>query len=895
MMATRQYSIEQLLHLRDSPLVKKPENLPAIEQWIEYVYLDIAGSREKLRIPHSESQQQQQQQRQSAGAGRQQRPAADASPMGNFSTGQRPSLMQTRSSAARSAGGEDYIQFIRTRTRHRLTKNTEDITLGPPKTLFASSRTVSRLADFADKPATPSTEGALNDDQEGQRGGRLFGDKQTNRKSMNSAETEGRHNRESWTSARERRALAADDEKAEGGDRNGRHGRREHDGERRNGFGDRQDNRWGPREDRRPNGERQGGWREREKERRDRDWDRGGHNDKEPEWMEDPAPKQEEDAGMMSMPKNQEDFEKWKQAQHARNKQSTEETEPVPSEPAPAAKDAAPAKALAALKLEGVADNAFGGLGDFKRTDSASDSAQTPGKTGTGKGKTSRFMPMFAKKDEPKEETPTDTGTHKVENDMMNGLMDGMAHPSTADQEGFQRILQMLGGNGASQTPTPNEPTSPAPKQVSNGTKRQSRFTGFFDQTPKSPERMQSPQASGQAPFKQIEREVMLSGRGITDEPGSMFGGRLPDTQPSQPPPRIQASASLMSPEPMMPMNNGSREQQRPPPQQQGRMNDLFLDPPSRGAATPDISIQNLLASQRNQRQQGPDKNSDFLLSLLQTKGSRPPSQQARPDGNFSLWLDQQPPNVPETHAPKPRAPPPPGLFEDQLLRNHAQELPRQEPQPMPGNDMPQRRTSQRAPPGFFDEQSLFLQQQQQQQLHRRNFTEPPQQQLPQPGGRRMSGHPNLGQLQLPQQPPPFPPEFLQSPSAQGHPLQAPPPGFNPHMLRHPPGINNTPNIFQAPQPQQQQQQPRELPGFGNLGGGVGGGVGLMQQQTTSPLNAGPPPPGFYGGPQGLPPGFMQMRSPADNGIPAGAQAALRGNIGLGRGYEGFDGMQQRR
>ena len=100
MMATRRYTVEQLLHLRGSPLVKKPESLPAIEQWLEYVYLDVDGSREKLRIPHSEVQQQQ---RQSA-SGRQQRPVVDASPMGNFSTGQRPGLMQTRSTAAKSGG-----------------------------------------------------------------------------------------------------------------------------------------------------------------------------------------------------------------------------------------------------------------------------------------------------------------------------------------------------------------------------------------------------------------------------------------------------------------------------------------------------------------------------------------------------------------------------------------------------------------------------------------------------------------------------------------------------------------------------------------------------------------------------------------------------------------------
>lgn len=861
MMATHHYTVEELLRLRESPLVKKPENLPAIEQWIEYVYLDVDGAREKLRIPHSELQQQQQQQRQSV-AGRQQRPTADASPMGNFSAGARPSLLQTRSSHAARSGGKEYIRFLTTRMNIRLTQRIEDITLGPPKTLFASSRNTARMADFADKPSTPFTEAASNDEQEAQRGSRLFGDKQGN--------TEARHNRESWTSARERRALVGNDEKAENGERNNRYGRREQDGERRNGFNDRQETRWGRADDKQQNGEKQGGWREREKEKRDRDWDRGGRVEKKPEWMDDPAPKQDEDLSMMSMPKNQEDFEKWKQAQHARNKKSTEETEPLSDEPLPAPKEAAPVKS-AALKLEGVVDKPFGGLTESKRIEGTPESVPTPARTGTAKDrKTSRFMPMF-KKDEPMEEAPASV---RPAESSLQQVANEVANNSAEDKEGFQRILQMLGGTGISQAATPNEPTSPAPRQVSNGTKRQSRFTGFFDQTPKSPERMQSPQDGGQPPFKPMDSGMFQGGRNRVEEPAGMFGGRLPDSQPSEQPVRSQPPAGMMSPEPALP-SNGSRDQQRPP---SGRPNDLFLEnPPSRGAATPDINIQNLLASQRNQRAQGPDKNSEFLLNLLQTKGSRPPSQQARPDGNFPLWLEQ-PPSMPETHAPKPRAPPPPGLFEDQLLRNHPQELPRQERAQVPVNDMPQSRTSQRPPPNFFEEQNFFLQQQ---QHHRRNFAEPPQQHVP-PPGRRISGHPNLPSMQVPQQAAPYPPEFLQSPSAQ-----APPPGFNPHMPRHPPGFHNIPNIFQAPQPPQQHQPQREPPAH-VFGGGPGGTQGMMQQHTTSPPNV---PPGFFGGPPGLPPGFMQMRSPTD-GIPAGA-AALRGN-GLGRGFEGYESMQRR-
>lgn len=105
-MAVRRYTIDELLTLRESPLVKKPEDLPAIEQWLEYVYMD-KDSREKLRIPHSEAAQQQPQQQKDANPrSRAARPAnnGEASPMGNFSTGQRPSLLQTRSHVSKNGG-----------------------------------------------------------------------------------------------------------------------------------------------------------------------------------------------------------------------------------------------------------------------------------------------------------------------------------------------------------------------------------------------------------------------------------------------------------------------------------------------------------------------------------------------------------------------------------------------------------------------------------------------------------------------------------------------------------------------------------------------------------------------------------------------------------------------
>jgi hypothetical protein len=101
-MAVRRYTAQELYNLRTSPLVQKPDNLPAIEQWIEYVYMEREdGARERLRIPHSDAtqQQQQSQSQQSAASKKPQRPGlttsaslGDGSPMGSFSTGQRPGL-----------------------------------------------------------------------------------------------------------------------------------------------------------------------------------------------------------------------------------------------------------------------------------------------------------------------------------------------------------------------------------------------------------------------------------------------------------------------------------------------------------------------------------------------------------------------------------------------------------------------------------------------------------------------------------------------------------------------------------------------------------------------------------------------------------------------------------
>lgn len=117
MATVRRYTREELIALSSSKLVSRPDNLPAIEQWIEYVYLEQDGKREKLRIAHSEQPQPANHERHKSndgalGKGRQTRgglagaAAAEGSPMGAFSTG-RPTLT-SRGSTLRNASGGEY-------------------------------------------------------------------------------------------------------------------------------------------------------------------------------------------------------------------------------------------------------------------------------------------------------------------------------------------------------------------------------------------------------------------------------------------------------------------------------------------------------------------------------------------------------------------------------------------------------------------------------------------------------------------------------------------------------------------------------------------------------------------------------------------------------------------
>ena len=731
----------------------------------------------------------------------------------------------------------------------------EDVSLGPPRTLFPSSRNV-KLSELAGDKGTGD---AAGEEQDSSRRA-IFGER-GNRK--NATEKDGSHMKGSWTTARDKRQQAGED----GVRQEGRHNRRngDQDGEPRN-----TESRWGRDEQRQ--GDRTS-WRDREQKKNQGWGNRETPAEKEPEWMDDPAPPAGDDdlrTMGMRMPKTQEDFQRWKDEMNGKKAP----VEDFPEEHVPV-KEALSAKPATTLKLEGINDKPFGGWGEVK----SSPAGTLDGTTGTvksaqGPTKVSRFANVF--------------NQSQIREDPAPEMQAAPMRPngSAEDAAGFQRLMGMLKDTTVSPAIQPEGPSSPPPARItSNGTKSQkskSRFTDFFEGTPKSPERMQSPPEAG---IRTNGSDVLRSRRSMVGESPQMFGARLPESYRGQQPLGVPMGRNPLSPEPMPPTLHNRDSQHQLPHQ---RSNDISNEqPPSRGTATPDLNIQNLLASRPAQRPEGQDKNSAFLLNLLTTKGGS--RQQAQPNNGFgALWLDQ-PPNATEPYAPKPRAPPPPGLFEDQLLRNNGPDTVKHElPQQMPGMDMPQRRTSQRAPPGFYDEQGLFLQQQQQQAqaqaAQRRTFGEPPQQHQMQPG-RRMSGHPNLPPLPMQnfQQYPPGPPQppldFIQSPG--GGPPPVPPPGFNPQIPRHPPGIHNAQNIFQGPPMQPQQPQGREPPGFPSMPGSMP--PGGMQ----SPPNA---PPGFYGGPQGLPPNYMQMRSPGEP-MPPNGGLNMRGGRGPFEGGFDLNGM----
>ncbi|KAI5252843.1 hypothetical protein E4T42_03141 [Aureobasidium subglaciale] len=340
------YTLGQLKALRESPLVRKPDELPSIDEWIEGTQQsqqDNAG-----RKPRNQSQ----------------RPEEPA-PMGNFSS-QRPSLLQTRHTS-------------------RSAQQPDEIILGPPKTSFASSRNVNKLEEREQEQQDPTTANQRS---------RFFRERET---------TKTGNNRD-WRSSKQQQE---DDDAFTSEPRFTPRQPREGNG---NGFGQRFDQRWArdnndrDRErDREPQRERErererpsqrGGWRDKARNERQQDVP-----EKEPEWMDEPLEK--ENKNQMH---TQEDFEHWKERMRAAANGSSAE----PKQDAFADGVATPVKSTPAHSkpqtpmvsdAPGFDKSIFGSWGESKRLESPVDTRATKAPAGA-KGKSSRFASMFAPKEE---------------------------------------------------------------------------------------------------------------------------------------------------------------------------------------------------------------------------------------------------------------------------------------------------------------------------------------------------------------------------------------------------------------------------------------------------------------------------------------------------------------
>ncbi|PSK46271.1 hypothetical protein B9Z65_5239 [Elsinoe australis] len=786
------YTAEQLKHLRNSPLIAKPDSLPSIEQWIDQ--------------PQENGQRKQ----------RTQSARADESgPMGNFGS-QRPSLLQTRQ--------------VRT-------SNGEDIVLGPPKTSFASSRNIRKSGedggsaaqtpqedDFSLEAMSARTRTHVEDDSGRRRG---FGaDK----------------DKEGWSTAKngrsyENRGPAGEKERGFGRnirDRGDRTTQGDEDPTRRNGFGQRSEQRWSREgDDKRPPrlAGREGGWRDREK-RNDRDTFKDQPQEKEPEWMDEPYVDDEPQA------RNAADFEKWKA------KMKGQKYEPAEPTPEPVISEKSPAMTKAPAPL--LADAMFGTWGDSKKVESPGQPEATPPKP-AGNKKASRFASMFAPKEEPRQAVPEQVAAPLAPSSL-----------PTEDQQGFQNILMKLRGksfNLSQEAPASSPSAGPPP--------------GF------SPGLQESRPDQGSSPNPLLQAMLASKSDSRPDSrPGSNYN---PMSALSQGPPsagdaphhrRQESHGSL-------PHRNIST------PEAQNIQNLLAGQRSQKQAALSKDSefLLNLIQTKSANRptpQPQPEHDPNFQLFLDQPP--RPQTQgppQRQPPG---LMQGHQEPMFSPNHGQEPpqdRRPntthPPPGFFDG--------------PHPPPNQIPPHQRRPQNGPPGFGPPPSgadFFNPEDPRHHQDRQGGPphNPPPGFLPHmrgppgmpgmfphggppPGGpngppppqfMQQRGPPGLGSLPGHGQPPP---EHF-GPGGPGGPGIVPPPGF-------PAGPNYVPGAPPGFGPPPQQQR-GGLPGLNMAALGMQGFGPAQGMGIKSP------------GGEGLGPG------PGGPGGPGGIRSPIEGYGGFGRG-----------
>ncbi|MCJ1477636.1 hypothetical protein MMC13_006309 [Lambiella insularis] len=484
----RQYSPAELLHLRGSPLVCKPVGLADVEQWME-----------------------------SQPAPNQRKPATNrAKPEDSSYTdiaGPRPSLYEARHLSRSSATVPS------------------EIILGPPKTTFASASSARNPKTF-DSPfrttfgstnGDPTRNDHYNSKDKTRDKDKVTGEDQRPREPR-SAALYGRIREEgdSWSGLRSGKNLPVDEADRpyrrngdrEGGHPKGENGdskrsqrgfenhRRDLKGEgddagtsRRNGNerGNRQS--WS-RDDEAHDGQaiennrettKRGDWRDNERSNRrgaDRDWNRGGKVEQDPEWMLEP------DIEEKKQTRTVDDIEQWKASMRAGK--GTAEAGAVPTSGI-TKKDLVPAvgaKLDTPLGLDPTFDKFFGlwpehtpGHGAAKLQISEDHLKSDAGRSQAPKS--SRFTGFFSPKpDIPPQETEPPPSSQPAEPEPRE------PNSSNEDREGFQRILQMLGGGNVLQSPALQSPMDPSlNNSQSNAQPQNTQLLKAFREVPSRPPR----------------------------------------------------------------------------------------------------------------------------------------------------------------------------------------------------------------------------------------------------------------------------------------------------------------------------------------------------------------------------------------------------------------------
>ncbi|KAJ5107275.1 hypothetical protein N7456_003950 [Penicillium angulare] len=579
----RRYEIDELLWLRSSPLVAKPSGLPPIEEWMPQPDPTTQRKQQNTRDPNNPNE---------------------------APTNRRPSFFEARHISRGS--------------------NSEDIILGPPKTAFASSRIGGKGSfDLTDRPARPADSDEKNDRFNFR--DRFFKDKEAterdfDRRAAKPGLNGQRGDREDWNAGRPRRTFGPEDQ-----DRK----------PRRNGEFDRWENRENPRDSNAERGLRdkegrfvkkdgtpgrskyEASWfrdehgndaadpdddksalrnREWRRDRHgaDRDWQRGAKIEQEPEWLDS------HDHDEPRRAHTQEDFERWKERMKAGSGAAQQA-------PAYEQKSEAPAESNIASHIpetrptDGeifshsgtpfMGDNSmerfFGMLGDTKPTPQevsppAPVEPAPKKEVPSGKGgKSSRFAGLFSplpdspvRAPEPQPAHVPHVPTHVPAAAPPPPVPQSGGTPVNheADQEGFQRILQMLGGGGGaggrSHNGTPSQIESP----------HQSRTSSMMMQA-------EQPRAAGNMSSPAFSRHEFTSPP-AQESPMAQFAGKDPHSRDREHllrlmqqvrvgPPSSGNHAQSPNAGPPPPPGLMPEMMTRPPPGLGGQQTPSFLDDPA--------------------------------------------------------------------------------------------------------------------------------------------------------------------------------------------------------------------------------------------------------------------------------------------------------------------------